>query len=124
MSSDTTGPRGWPTQWWDLDRISEARRIIVMVQQGREIAGPRLDYLVGEGVLAALRTRTVPVGGEDGWDVAIGSKAGSPASWPVTLTAPAAPAPGAYDIDLVARDDIGPGRLRVRVTVPAPAASE
>lgn len=53
-----------------------------------------------------------------GWDVAIGSRHAALPRWPVTLTAPASPSPGVYDIALVARDDIGPSRLKVRVTVP------
>lgn len=53
-----------------------------------------------------------------GWDVAIGSRHATLPRWPVTLTAPAAPAPGVYDLILVARDDIGPAKLTVRVTVP------
>ena len=53
-----------------------------------------------------------------GWDVTIGSRHATLPRWPVTLTAPAAPAPGVYDIPLVARDDIGPAKLTVRVTVP------
>ena len=53
-----------------------------------------------------------------GWDVSIGSRQVGVPRWPVHLRAPAAPAPGVYDIDLVARDDIGPSKLRVRVTVP------
>lgn len=53
-----------------------------------------------------------------GWDVAIGSRHATLPRWPVTLTAPASPSPGVHDITLVARDDIGPSRLKVRVTVP------
>lgn len=59
-----------------------------------------------------------------GWTVSMGSQtgAGATAVWPVTVTAPTAPPPGAYDFDLVARDVIGPSRLPVTVVVPAPSA--
>lgn len=61
MSDDTTGPRGWPTQWWDLDRLAEPRREAAMIRIARDVAGPRLDGLVAEGVLTALRGHPVPI---------------------------------------------------------------
>lgn len=56
-----------------------------------------------------------------GWTVALGAKQGQGAAayWPVTVTATTWSAPHTYDFVLVARDAIGPARLRVRVRVPA-----
>ena len=55
----------------------------------------------------------------DGWTVTRGARLAGVNAFPVTITAPAAPAAGVHEIPLVARDARGPSRLTVRVTVPA-----
>lgn len=62
-----------------------------------------------------LEAQDLPIG----WSVSLGAKLSNAAAWPVAVTAPAALSPGDYDFTLVARDAIGPARLRVRVRVPA-----
>lgn len=54
-----------------------------------------------------------------GWSAVLGAKLSDAAAWPVNITAPAGVPSRDYDFALVARDAIGPSRLRVRVRVPA-----
>lgn len=54
-----------------------------------------------------------------GWSASLGAKLSGAAAWPVNVTAPAGLPSGDYDFALVARDSVGPSRLRVRVRVPA-----